>query len=118
MEPSTETPAVTYRVAASLDDAARLLILKAGRRWALNDDQRYKRLVPRTELDAFGQVASDVLGICMTPAAFGQSILSALQAHPHPRGHGRTREAAAAARTEWEAAFLAAAQLRLGTGTL
>lgn len=112
------TPAVQFHRADTLEDAARLLILKAGRRWALNDDQRYKRLVPRTELDAFGQVAADVLGICMVPAAFGQAVLSGLQAHPLPQGMGRTRARAGADRAAWEPAFVEAVLLRLGSGRL
>jgi hypothetical protein len=95
-----------------------MLITKAGTRWALDDDQRYKRLVPRTELAAYGRVAADILGLCMVPSAFDYGITQTLREHPYPAGFGRTRERAAQARAEWRAAFVPAVLARLRSGVL
>lgn len=119
MEPAAETPAVLPdRAPATVGEAARRLILKAGRRWALNDDQRYKRLVPKTELDAFGEVAADVLGICMVPSAFSYAITQTSREVPFVVHSGGTREASAVRRAEWEAAFVPAVLARLRSGRL
>lgn len=94
------------------DNSANKLILKAARRY--NQDSADKHLVRDTRLDAFGEVAADVLGIAMTPAGFGLAIREALERHPHPYVFTVGLERAKALRSEWEANIVASVRKELG----
>jgi hypothetical protein len=85
------------------------LILKAGRRLHQHQQDPRKRIGQTIEvatLVAFGEVAADVLGICMTPHAFCHAVRVALAAVPMPNDATRSRDAAEANRAVWEKAFV------------
>jgi hypothetical protein len=105
--------------AASIEDAQRLLIVRAGYAWGLNSDHRYRDLAAAAELDGYGRVAADILGLCLVHAAFTSAIRTTCAELPCPLNTGaRAREATAALRADWEARFTAAVLAKLGKGTL
>lgn len=90
-----------------LDDdyaqAQRAVILKAGRRWQTEGPNRNASI----RLYAVAEVASDVLGVGMTPWAFEQAIKDISVRHPHPNVSTMAPIEAARARQAWERLFVA-----------
>lgn len=89
---------------ATLTNEQGKLALKAAQRWDTSD----KGQAAQAMLQAFGEVAADVLSPQMVLAPFGftQAIRSALEAVPAPSVTFASRENAVMARNAWENAFL------------
>lgn len=84
------------------------LIVKAALRYNEDSsDARYKYLVRTTRLNAFAQVAADVLGIAMTPWQFEMALKHALEQVPLPQGQMANADKAQLLRSEWRTNFLA-----------
>lgn len=86
------------------------LILKAAYRWGNEDGAATgpkAKAIAKGRLNAFAEVAADVLHICIAPAAFELAIIEALREHPLPRIYTVTRDEAQATRDAWEAEILA-----------
>lgn len=90
------------------------LILKAAKRWTRDvQDTRYKGLVANTRLNAFAEVAADILGIAMTPFEFEQALKHALSEYPMPNVATNARAQAELKRSDWAILFLTAVYARL-----
>lgn len=90
------------------------LILKAARRYVEDSrDTRYKNLIATVRLNAFAEVAADVLRISMTPFEFEQALKVALRDHPMPNVATNGRAQAELKRSEWATKFLAAVYQQL-----
>lgn len=79
------------------------LILKAARRYSDESVSQRRRDI---QLNAFAEVAADVLKACVAPAAFELAVLEALKLYPQPSVFTLNREAAQDLRDEWEAAIV------------
>lgn len=89
-----------------IDTGVGRLIVKAALHWR-NDPTitRADRAVRVARLEAFGEVADDVLGIALTPTGFAYAIRAALLADPWVAGFGIKPSQAEAARLEWGTRF-------------
>lgn len=85
-----------------IDVTARRLILKAGRRY--HDEWPATKADHR--LNAFAEVAADVLQIAMAPFAFEMAIRKALAAHPISTDRTVGLDVSQARRRAWEDAFV------------
>lgn len=83
----------------TLTEARRRLIIKAALQWTRQDGPQ----IAKIKMNAYGQVAADVLGMCMTPDAFEMAVKDALSICPRPYLNTGTRERTAEKRAAWEA---------------
>lgn len=84
----------------TLTEARRRLIIKAALQWARQDGSAQ---LCKIKMDAYGQVAADVLDMCMTPSQFDLAIRDALSICPLPYLAAGTRERTAEKRAAWQA---------------
>lgn len=92
----------------------RMLIIKAGRRYHQDiEDTRYGSLVAKTRLNAFGQVAADILRACQTATSFEMAIREALVEVPLVINYGLRADRAAEDRQKWNDRFVEAVMKRL-----
>lgn len=84
-------------------DAAKLLILKAGRRFVHESMASFTTATATLQL--FGEIASDVLGIAETPAQFEAAIRETVAAHPISGMGVVSSETARLYREAWDQVF-------------
>lgn len=84
-------------------DLNRSLVLKAARRYSEESGK-----LAEARLQAFGEVAADVLRTAATPFAFVQAVKHALLMEPNTPPGAASRTSAEAIRTGWESRLLAA----------